>query len=96
MIAQRLDVFHRRCLRRLQSPASHGATMSQMKRRWGEQAWSDFNIVSTMRRTMARNTLLLHSEITAHSGPLFRTYEPSDYRTFVTESCLGLGLGISC
>ena len=21
------------------------------------------------------------------TGPLFRTYEPSDYRTFITESC---------
>ena len=21
------------------------------------------------------------------AGPLFRTYEPSDYRTFITESC---------
>ena len=21
------------------------------------------------------------------TGPLFRTYEPSDYRTFITETC---------
>ena len=41
MVAHRLDVVHRRCLRTIL-----GMTMPQMKRCWGGQAWSDSKTLS--------------------------------------------------